>query len=32
MTEIPYQIPTKLKEVYKDAIGSDLTREDMAKL
>ena len=28
----PYQIPTKLEEVYKDVIGAKLTKEVMAKL
>ena len=29
-TKSPHQIPTNLEEMYKDAVGADLTREDMA--
>ena len=31
-TEIPHQIPTNLEEMDKDAVGSNLMREDMAKI
>ena len=32
LTESPYQIPTNLEEVDKDAVGSELTREDVDNL
>ena len=32
MTESPSQIPTNLEDVGKGAIGSNITREDMAKI
>ena len=32
MTKIPSEIPTNLEEVDKDAVGADLTRDNMANM
>ena len=31
-TESPYQLPTNLEEADNDVVGSDITREDIAKM